>query len=158
MENLGKYILSVTCAAILFAILRSILGKKSTAAALLRLIGGLFLTFIIISPIMSVNLDRLFDMPQNYLQQANTISAEGKESTRQQLCSNIKAQCETYILDKAKTYQTDLEVEVILSDAELPIPVGATLHGNISPFAKSAMKACIANDIGITEENQTWTE
>ena len=54
MEKLGTYILSVTAAALLLSILQSIAGKNGTHAALLKLIGGLFLTFTTIAVVFAI--------------------------------------------------------------------------------------------------------
>ena len=63
MENIARYILSVTAAALLLGILQTIAGKKGTQAVLLQLIGGLFLTFTVISPIVNIEADEILDIP-----------------------------------------------------------------------------------------------
>ncbi len=156
MDTLGTYILSVTSAAILFSILLSLLDKKGTTHALLRLIGGLFLTFTIISPVADFNFDALFDSTFNFADQGSNIAAYGQESSQEELQSIIKQQCEAYILDKAASYQAQLDVEVILSPDRIPAPTGVCLKGAISPYAKNTLQQWLQDDMGIPKEHQTW--
>ncbi len=156
MEALGKYILSVTSAAIVLSILRSLLSKKGSAAALLQLIGGLFLAFTVISPVSDVDLDLVFEMPWDLRSNASDIAAQAQALSRDELVSIIKAQCETYILDKARSFQSDLEVEVTLNDDEMPVPVAVRIQGNVSPYAKVAMQQWLQDEMGIPKEDQLW--
>ena len=156
MESLGTYILSVTVAAILFGVLQSLHVKKSGSAVLLQLIGGLFLAFTAISPITDITLDTLFDMPLDLSVQGDALAAQGHEFTTEQLQGIIKEQCEAYILDKAKFYQAALDVEITLTQDEIPVPSAVRLQGAISPYAKTAMQAWLCDEMGISKENQLW--
>lgn len=156
MEKLGAYILSVTAAAILFGILQTLLGKKGSAAGLVRLIGGLFLTFTIIAPIAGTDLDAVFDSTWNFTEQGSSIASEGQQIAQEQLQAIIKGECEAYILDKAQAYQAQLEVEVTLSQEELPVPTAVRLQGSVSPYARNALQLWLQNDMGIPKENQVW--
>lgn len=158
MKALSAYILSVTAAAILLGILQSLTDKKTSISALIRLIGGIFLAFTVIAPIADIEFDLLFDIPLSFTQDGTSITIQGYNESQQQLRNSIKQQCEAYILDKTMSYQTSLEIDVVLNDADLPVPVSAQLRGDISPYAKKALQSMLANDIGISEENQIWIE
>lgn len=156
MEALGRYILSVTAAAVLLGILRTLLDKKSGSGVLLQLIGGLFLTFTVISPITTIDPDALLDSPWELTEQGNAIAAQGQAMAQEELQSIIKAQCEAYILDKAQTYQAALEVEVTLNQEEIPAPVAVRLQGSVSPYAKQALQQWLYDEMGIPREDQQW--
>lgn len=156
MEALGKYILTVTAAAIFLGVLRSLTGKKGGIAALLQLIGGLFLTFTVISPVANIDLDLVFETPWDLAADGSAIAAQGQALSRDQLESIIKEQCESYILDKALTFQADLEVEVTLSQDEMPVPSAVRLRGSISPYAKNALQQWLQDEMGIPKEDQLW--
>ena len=156
MDTLGSLILSVTMAAILFSLLSSLLDKKGSAHALLKLVGGLYLTFTIISPIGKFDLDILDDITMPYWDEGKRIAAQGQSTSQEELRSIIKQRSEAYILDKATAYQAQLTVEVALSQDKIPAPTGAFLQGSISPYAKSAMQQWIQDTIGIPKENQVW--
>lgn len=156
MEALGRYILSVTAAAVLLGILRTLLDKKSGSGVLLQLIGGLFLTFTVISPITTINPDALLDGPWELTGQGSAIAAQGQAMAQKELESIIKAQCEAYILDKAQTYQAALEVEVTLNQDEIPAPAAVRLRGSVSPYAKQALQQWLYDEMGISREDQQW--
>lgn len=156
MQSLGRYIVSVTAAAIVVAILQSLFDKKGATGGLLRLIGGLFLCFTVISPIVTQGFDGLFDFSLTYMEQGSVAAFEGEEIAREQLCGIIKERCRTYILDKASTYQLQLEAEVTLSQDDIPVPVAVRLQGAVTPFAKLALQQWLEQELGIPKENQLW--
>lgn len=156
MEWLGRYILSVTAAALLLSILQVVAGKKGTHAALLRLIGGLFLAFTVIAPVANIELDRVLDFPRDFAVQGSAIAQQGQTISQDQLCGIIKERCEAYILDKALALQAQLQVEVILSQDEMPVPSSVRLQGSISPYAKQALQQWLHSDMAIPKEHQIW--
>ena len=156
MEKLGYYILSVTAATILLSVLQSVAGKKGTYGALLRLIGGLFLSFTIIAPVADIEPDQILEFPWDFAAQGSDIAERGQEYAQDQLHGIIKDRCEAYILDKAKAYQADLTVEVMLSLDEVPVPSSVRLQGSVSPYARQALQKWLQDDIGIPKECQQW--
>ena len=155
MDSLGKYILSLISAAIIFGILQSLLDQKSGTHTLLRFIGGIFLTFTIIAPITDIDLNVLFDLPMDFIEKANTVAASGQQRMQTQQRDIIKEQCEAYILDKAFSYEIKPEVEVILQD-DMAIPEYVRINGTIPHYTKIALKAWIEDEMGIPRENQIW--
>ena len=156
LQALGKYIVSVTAAAIVVAILQSLFDKKGATSTLLRLIGGLFLCFTVISPVVTIGFDTLLDMPQDYAQQGSVAAFEGEQIARDQLRGIITERLRTYILDKATTYSLQIDAEVELSPDEIPVPVAVRLRGEASPYAKQSMQQWLEQELGIRKENQTW--
>lgn len=156
MEALGRYILSVTAAAIAFAVLQTLVGKKGTASALVRLIGGLFLTFTVIAPIAALDLDAIFASNLDFMEQGSAIAAQGQEIAQSELRTIIKQRCEAYILDKAETYRAQLEVEVTLSQDDIPTPTAVRLRGSASPYAKFNLQQWLQDEMGIPREHQVW--
>lgn len=158
MKDLGAYILSVTAAAILSGILQSLVDKKTAISVLFQLIGGIFLAFTVIAPIADIELDLLLEFPMEFTQDGMIIATNGYNDSQQQLHEIIKQRCEAYILDKAKSYQASLDVDVSLSHADVPIPISVKLKGDTSPYTKKAMQSWLVNEMGISEENQLWIE
>lgn len=158
MVMLGRYIFSVTTAAIIFSILQSLLHKNSAAAMLVRLIGGLFLTFTVISPVIDFDLDSILEQSWAYTSHAEDIAAAGQTIAAEQRSQRIKEQCETYIIDKAMSYQTQLDVDITLTNDEMPLPSAVLLKGNISPYVKSIIATWIQDEMGIPEDHQIWSE
>lgn len=158
MESAGRYIVSVSAAAILCGILKSIFPSKSTNAALLRLVSGIFLSLVAIQPLARIDLAALPAISDDFLTEAQAVSAQGRFLSRDTMADIIKSQTEAYILDKARKLNTDLTVEVSLSDADPPAPTSVRLTGEISPSAKRRLEAMIRDDLGIPKENQIWIE
>lgn len=158
MVMLGRYIFSVTTAAIIFSILQSLLHKNSAAAMLVRLIGGLFLTFTVIAPVIDFDLDSILEQSWAYTSHAEDIAAAGQTIAAEQRSQRIKEQCETYIVDKAMSYQTQLDVDITLTNDEMPLPSAVLLKGNISPYVKSIIATWIQDEMGIPEDHQIWSE
>lgn len=150
------YLLSVVAAAIISAIVTKLLGSKGTQGAVGKLVAGLFLAFTIILPLRSVEIGKLGSFADVYSQQAQAAVEVGKLQTRQALQAGIKESCEAYILDKAQGWNAHLEVEVTVSDDDIPMPVSVQLSGNVSPNAKSQLTRIITEDLGIPKEDQKW--
>lgn len=156
MEKLRLYILSVVCAALFLSILQSTLRKQGNSAILIRLVGGLFLAIVIIKPIFTLDLSNILTLPLDYAQLGNRYARQGNETSRLELESIIREQCEAYILDKASSYQMELEVEVVLSQDDLPQPEAVTLKGAVSPYQRQLLQSWLENQMGIQGAFQIW--
>lgn len=78
----------------------------------------------------------------------------GENLARDSMADIIKEETEAYILDKAADLHANLHVEVTVGEDSLPMAV--TLSGEASPYARRQIQAIIANDLGISKENQKW--
>jgi len=156
MKALGQYILSITSAAMIFGTLKSLLGGKGTSAILLQLVGGLFLAFTIVTPIADIDFDKIFDIQNDYVTKGDEFSVQGSEIAHTQFRNIIKQRSEAYILDKALAYQTPLEVEVVLSSDNIPVPATVCMKGSVSPYVKNSLQVWLEDNMGIPRENQIW--
>ena len=156
MEGLGQYALSVISAAVILSILQSLVPKSSGSGMLIRLIGGIFLTFTVLKPISDVNLTAVLEIPWDYAAQGDYFAAQGSETSYDQLTAIIKQQCEAYILDKAQSCNAQLEVAVTLTQDDIPRPASVTLSGSISPYHRQVLQRWLEEDMGIQGENQLW--
>ena len=157
IENLRTYLLSILSAALITAFINKLMGEKGTLSALTKLIGGLFLTFTLIGPVANINLSGFTNWTQDYQRDAQKMVTEGQSQTKNALAQLISQRTQAYILDKAQALNTALEVEVTLSDDEIPIPVKVRLAGKVSPYAKGRLQAMLEEELGIEKENQIWT-
>lgn len=156
MEQLGEYILSVTSAALILGIVSSVIDPKSSAGALIKLIGGLYLTFVVIQPLARFDLDALTAFTENFAVDGNAVSAGGQELAREAMADIIKSETEAYILDKAGLYRAELSAEVTLSSDPIPVPVSVEIRGSVSPYAKTQLQSIIETELDIPKENQVW--
>jgi len=150
------YILRIIAAAILCALVKGFTERHTAINSIIKSLCGVFLTLTILSPIVSFNFSTVTDYLNMYSLEADAAVEAGTSLTNASLYSSIKAQTESYILDKAASMNAELSVEVTLSNDEMPIPCGVCIEGSISPYAKSKLMKLIADDLGIPKEKQTW--
>ena len=156
MQELGAYILSVTAASLICAVATGIRGKDSSSGKLAHMAAGLILLFTVIKPLAQLDISDPTNWLGNIKMEASEAVAAGEHETNIALVTRIKEQTEAYILDKAALCGAELAVEVILSDEGLPVPVGAVLQGNVSPYVKSKLAAILESELGFTGEDLIW--
>jgi hypothetical protein len=156
LEKLGQYALSVISAAVILSILQSLVQKSSCSGTLLRLIGGIFLTFTVLKPIAAINLDSVLEIPWDYVEQGDYFAEQGAAKSYEQMEAIIKQQCEAYIGDKAQTCNAQLEISVTLTEDDIPKPSSVTLSGSVSPYQKQILKYWLEEELGIQGANQIW--
>lgn len=150
-----QYILSVIAAAVLCGILYNLCIGKTTASVM-KLICGIFLSLVVMSPLRTIDLTDLPAISLGFLEEGRQVTAEGEKMAMDSYSTIIKERTEAYILDKAEALDAGIAVEVFLDgDA---IPVGVRISGNVSPFAQSALTACLEEDLGIAKEAQEWID
>lgn len=151
------YFLSIVAVALLTAIIRKLVGEQGTMASALKLMTGLLLTFAVISPLKDFHFSGMNDIAGSYASDAEQLVREGEKITSEAVSSIITQRTRAYIIEKAKTYDADLEVSVTLTSEDIPRPYAVTIKGNISPYVKSELQNIIQSDLGIPKEHQTWT-
>lgn len=157
MDGIRQYLLSVTAAAILCAIVKALTDKKGAPTTLIKLISGIFLAITVFAPLTNIDLSNLTDYMKSFTVDADTAAAVGTDYAREETAAIIKAQTEAYILDKASSLGADLQVSVTLSDDTLPVPCAVVITGGIAPYAKERLTRYITDDLNIPEAQQTWT-
>lgn len=157
MSAIAEYLLSVTGAAIISAVVLRMLEVKGSAASIAKMLTGIFMALTVIGPITQVRISDLLDLFPEISVDARQAVAQGESSAKNALAESISTQVEAYILDKATQLGVRLTVEVELSQDTFPVPVSVRLHGNISPYAKTRLQSILSDDLGIEKENQIWT-
>lgn len=156
MAVISEYVLTILAAALLCAIVMKLLDGKGSAAAVAKMICGVFLLFSVISPFWSLQWTGGNNLVKDLRTDAEKAIAIGENSARESMEGIITEQVTAYILDKASVYHAQLEVDVILSQEQIPVPVGVTLRGSVSPYVKSQLQGLIADNLGIKKEDQKW--
>lgn len=153
MNGVSGYILTVTAAAMLAAILRSLTGEGSMGR-LVQLLAGVFMALTVISPLMHLELPDPARWLEEYAADGTAAAAVGKNMALDASRAIISEQLESYIVDKAALYRADLAAAVELNEDGTPVSVALT--GDVSPYAKSRISCIIETDLGIGEEAQQW--
>lgn len=151
-----EYFLSVICGAILCAIVTALLEKKGTSGVVLKLICGIFLTFTVIRPISTVELQDFTFFTSEISEEAAYASNIGQQHTQETIAAIIKQETEAYILDKAKALGASITAEVTLDDDLLPEMV--LLAGHLTSYERHQLSQMMETELGIAKEDQIWNE
>lgn len=156
MSGIRTYILGVVAAAMLCGIVQSIVPKDGTMAVAMKLIVGLLMTLAVLRPWVSISFDGLFGWTSTITQEAESIVSEGKLMGELSYREGIKQRLEAYILDKGTAMGASLEVEIVVYDDGLPVPIAAKIKGALSPYAKEMLRRTLTEELGISEEELQW--
>ncbi len=154
MDALREYIFSVTGAAVICAVLTQLSAGAGKHSTMIRLLGGLFLTFTVIRPVADIRFDDWSDYTLYIQEDAQEAISAGEDFAGESLEAIIKQETQAYILDKASSLGAEITVEVILDGESVPKEV--YIQGEISPYAKSKLQDILLEDVGIAKENQIW--
>ena len=157
MDAVRAYLLSVTGAAIVSAVILRLLPGKGAVSKIGKMMTALFMALTVISPITKVQLPDVHDIWPNLSEEAEAAVLEGERDAKKALSEGISQRVEAYILDKAAQLGVRLSVQVELSEDVIPVPLYVRLQGNVSPYAKTQLRSIIKNDLGLDEEKQIWT-
>ena len=157
MESVREYFLGITGAALVCAVVTVFFDSKNLPGTVIRMLAGIFLTLSVIKPWLSLRLESIWDITDDFRIEGSSVSAAGENYAREAISAGIKNRTEAYILDKANSLGAELKAEVTLSDGEIPVPVGVCLTGKVTPYEKSRLTQIIESDLGIPAEEQIWT-
>ena len=124
---------------------------------LIRVISGLLLSIVILSPAVNWDFDAVMTYAESF-GEAGALAAEaGSKLAAEEAGLIIKEELSAYILEKAAELHTDLRVDISLTDDVIPVPDSITLRGTISPYVKQMLQKILEEELGITKERQIWT-
>ena len=156
MEDTDAYVLAVTSAAVLCAIVTRLMGEKGTTAAILRMVCGIIMASAILTPLGSLALPNLSGYFNDLEQQVSAAVAAGADHTKEELSRRILQKTHAYIQDKASELGVTVEVFVELDDGSIPAPARVEISGAVSPAGKMTLSNLIEKDLGIRKEDQIW--
>ena len=154
MEDLSRYLIRVVCGALVCSVINR-LGQGSGCHGALQVLGGVFLTIVLIQPLGSLwNFEPVFST-QDWELTAQAIAAEGTASAGKMRGSIITQQLESYIITKAEEAGAEVNADVTLGEDFLPKSV--VISGPVSPGAKQKLTRILTGELGIPEAGQQWT-
>lgn len=157
MEDIRTYILSVVASAVICGSIKMLFPNKGATSALISAICGIFMAFILISPLRALDLSIYDDYFSGFMEEAKTAVTDGELVALEEQKAFIKKETEAYILDKAVSLGADISVSVTLSETTPYAPMQITIKGAVSPYVKTVLKNYMNEQFGIPEEAQTWT-
>lgn len=156
MEWLKDYLISVTAAALICGIVLSFLNKSGGIEEIGKLLTGLFLCVTVVSPLTNIPFDEFSVLPSYVQKNCEDAIDAGRLSASHLYRESISQRIQAYILDKAAALDTDLQIEVDLSEKEPAVPIAITIRGKTSPYAKKQLSELIETQLGIGKEAQIW--
>ncbi len=155
MDAVAKYILTLCCGALICGVILSITGSDGPGGAVRRMICGVFLVILAISPLKKLDFRELDKDITFFSKAAEAAALDGKKQAGKALDEGISDRCRAYILDKAGALSVSLEAEIQI-DSESHLPVAVCLTGAVTPAEKQILADCIAQDLGIERSRQEW--
>ena len=155
MDDIRVYLMSVCGAAIICSIAGKFFGGKSSIG-IIKIMCGLFMTITLLRPVHNLRINGISQIGYDIEYQASQAIRQGEQETENALKNIIKEKTETYILQKAQLLQADITVEVYVTADTVPTPEKVYLSGSIGPYARQQLQNTIAQDLGISKENQIW--
>lgn len=153
MDGLREYVIRVVAAALISGVVIR-LTEGIGSGEIIRMLCGLFMTLILLQPIIGRReLQWEFMLPQ-IRRQAEENVLEGVAAAEKIRQEFIMRQAETYISNRAAEMDTEIQAEIMLGEDSLPESV--VLTGAVSPLNKSRLTQIIASELGIPRERQEW--
>lgn len=153
MDGLREYVIRVVAAALISGVVIR-LTEGIGSGEIIRMLCGLFMTLILLQPILGRReLQWEFMLPQ-IRRQAEENVLEGVAAAEKIRQEFIMRQAETYISNRAAEMDTEIQAEIMLGEDNLPESV--VLTGAVSPLNKSRLTQIIASELGIPRERQEW--
>ena len=152
------YLLKITAAAILAAIIRK-LAPKSGAGRGARLGAGLLVLLCLMEPLQSFVRNGQDIVPKDWGYTDPMTADEIDLEANRLLESLITQQAEAYILDKARAMGLEAEVTVTVRlEDRYPVPWAVTIRSDPTGQQKSALETEIQDALGIPPERQEWLQ
>lgn len=153
MDGLREYVIRVVAVALISGVVIR-LTEGIGSGEIIRMLCGLFMTLILLQPILGRReLQWEFMLPQ-IRRQAEENVLEGVAAAEKIRQEFIMRQAETYISNRAAEMDTEIQAEIMLGEDNLPESV--VLTGAVSPLNKSRLTQIIASELGIPRERQEW--
>lgn len=147
--------MKLVCGAILCALILAITGTDGPGGRMRRMLCGLFLAFLAISPLRELDLDSIRYTDPGISAQAQKASQAGTAQAQEAMAAIIKEQSEAYILTKAAELSVQISVEVEL-DGESRTPIAAEITGSVTPYEKEELCGFITQTLGIERSAIQW--
>jgi len=130
--------------------------RNTVTAGAIKLLTGLVMILCTIVPAASLEFDGIFNMAEAYSYAAEQAVASGADFAESEIKSIIIQNTEAYILEKASSLGTNVQVCVVLAEEAPFAPASITLQGKAAPYTKAVISHWITDNLGIQEELIHW--
>lgn len=115
------------------------------------------LSVVILTPVTKWDFEAIVTFSESFDSAADLAAESGCEIASEEAGRIIREELSAYILEKASALQTDLSIDVILSEDPIPTPESVKLAGTVTPYAKAKLQRILSEELGIPKERQIWT-
>lgn len=155
MDAIASYVMTLVCGAVICSIILSIGGTQGAGGSVRRMVCGLFMAFLAISPLRDLDLGELPETLDAFSAEAEIAAQDGVAIAEESVLSVIKSQTEAYILDKAGELGLEVEVSVLVEEGTR-LPVKVIITGSAAPYQKQVLNDCIRENLGIEGSAVQW--
>lgn len=155
MNALREYLIRLLAAALICGIVQGF-PRDRTAKALTRLVSGVILTLLVLSPLRDLRLPAELPGSDALAQQASEAASEGLQMNTDALGQRIKEEVRSYILDEAGQLGLTVDADIEVSRETLPLPVSAVIRGTVPDSLRPSLEELLQKKLGIPKENITW--
>lgn len=157
MTQIRQYLIGVMVAGLICSIVSLVVGKKGLTGTVITMLTGLLMALAVVGPWTNIRLDSFWGWAEDISVDADDVVANGENMAKEAYRQGIIQRTQSYILEKAKALDCELQVEVFLSADATSVPEQVRISGNASPYAKQVISTMLTNDLGIDREAQIWT-
>lgn len=152
MEELRKWLLAIIAAALVWAILETIVPKNAAGAAV-RTGGGLMLLLVVVQPILALLPRQTEWKYEDYHQEIDQQIEEYRRENQLQMEDIIQKETGAYISAKAKELGLECRVQVdtVVRDG-IPYPHSVKL----TSARNEELSTWLDSELDIAPERQTW--
>lgn len=153
MEGIKSYLVAIVAACML-TVVASVLVQKSPLRKIVRLIGGILILLVAVTPLLRLDMSRIVDYLQGSEYSFDTSAVE--QTWQSQLSEHIKQTTETYIENEAGRLGATVQATVTLTEEEYPVPCHAVLIGTVDADQMEALSEYMETSLGIPRTEQEW--
>ncbi len=158
LEAIRQYLLSVTAAALLTAILQALL-PRGPVRRVTALACSLLMLLTVVQPLNRLNTEELIQAFEAYCQELSTYSDELENTSAALTESIIVSESASYIEDKAEENGITCTVEVSCrEESGIAVPDAVTVTGDLTEEERQILLTVIQEGFGLEETAVQFTE
>ncbi len=160
IELLKDWIIGMTCAAMIAAMLGAFLPKSGGVGRAGRLAAGLLLMLAAVRPLMGLDYESLSGTLARLRVSQSDRGAELAAQNKQILKELIESETEAYISDKAKELGINCRAEVLYAfDADgAPYPSRIRIAGELTQEQQRELSRALEAELGVPLREQSYTK
>lgn len=155
MKTLASYLLAITVASMLCAIVGVFL-REGTASRVARFCVGLLVILCVAVPLSKLDLREIVELLDRQYATRDFDAEAYEERAAALLRAQVKESTERLILSQAQSLGAQLEISVTVSTEEFPQPLTVELIGAATPQQQTLLCDFLRDTLDIPPSRQKW--